>query len=112
MLDTLAPQAAGAMPFLDKLKYAAQMDIKYLLRWPIKTLLPLRRAILERWRLATTGERTTRVEELADLCRASYLRAQGKYFPQPYAGDVLIFRASIAEALFLRAGPKWAGTRP
>lgn len=111
MLDTLAPQAAGPMPFMEKLTYATRMDPKYLLNWPLKTLLPYKRMALERWRLMTTGERTTRVEELADQCRASYLHAQGRYFPQPYAGDTLIFRASIAEALFLRAGPMlgWDG---
>lgn len=111
MLDTLAPQAAGPMRFADKLKFASRMDIKYLLNWPLKTLLPLRRELLERWRLMTTGERKTRVEILADLCRASYLRAQDRYHPQPYGGDALIFRASIAEALFLRAGPMlgWDG---
>lgn len=105
MLDTLAPQAAGPMKFADKLKYASRMDLKYLLNWPLKTLLPLRRELLERWRLLTSGERKTRVEILAGLCREAYLRAQDRYHPQPYAGDALIFRASIAEALFLRAGP-------
>lgn len=105
MLDTLAPRATVPMSFADKLKFATKMSPSYLLGWPLKSLRPLRSMLLQRWREITTGERTTHLEALSDLCSAAYMRAQNKYKPQPYDGDIVLYRAMQAEALFLRAGP-------
>jgi thioesterase domain-containing protein len=64
-------------------------------------------------KIAGNGEHQgkSQIELLSEQCEKVYLEAQGRYFPEPYDGDVLLFRAERTSAMFARSGEKlgWQG---
>jgi acyl transferase domain-containing protein/thioesterase domain-containing protein len=104
MLDTLAPRAAVPLSFFDKLRLVGRMNPTYLLRYPRKFWRQLSAAVKARLTPAAVVRSKSQIEIRGDICKAAYLRAQSRYNPQPYSGDVLLFRAAIAEAIFSNAG--------
>ena len=80
------------------------MNPTYLSRYPRKFWRQLSAAVQARVTPTTTTETKSQIEIRADICGAAYLKAQGRYDPQPYSGDVLLFRADYADAIFSNAG--------
>ena len=103
MLDTLAPQAAGPLTLFEKIKVVGRMNPTYLSRYPRKFWRQLSARTQARFRPAAVAEKKSQIEIRAEVCEAAYRRAQGNYHPQPYSGDVLLFRAAYADAIFSNA---------
>lgn len=110
MIDTLAPDAATRkVPLLQKIWLKRHWTLDFALDWPSRR----RRArMMERsYRLAL--EKLARGEplspELVDFhLFRNFTDAQAQYRPQPYDGEVVLFKAALAETLYLYAGP-WLG---
>jgi thioesterase domain-containing protein/aryl carrier-like protein len=113
MMDTLAPQEASTpLSLTDKLGMLTKLDGAYLARRVahhgerIKEKLQAR---LQNGNGEYQGK--SQIELLSEQCEKVYLEAQSRYFPAPYDGDVLLFRAERTSAMFARSGPLlgWQG---
>ncbi len=110
MIDTLSPSAATRkVPLLQKIWLKRHWTLDFALDWPSRR----RRArVMERsYQLAL--EKLARGEplppELVDFhLFRNFTDAQEQYRPQPYEGEVVLFKAAQAETLYLYAGP-WLG---
>lgn len=112
MLDTLAPQEASTpLSLADKIGMLTKLDGAYLARRMAHHSGRLREKIQAK--LAGNGEHQgkSQIELLSEQCETVYLQAQGRYFPEPYDGDVLLFRAERTSAMFARSGEMlgWQG---
>lgn len=112
MLDTLAPQEASTpLSLADKLGMLTKLDGAYLARRVAHHSERLKEKIQAK--LAGNGEHQgkSQIEMLSEQCEIVYLEAQGRYFPAPYDGDVLLFRAERTSAMFARSGEMlgWQG---
>lgn len=112
MLDTLAPQEASTpLSLTDKLGMLTKLDAAYLARRAAHHGERLKGRIQAK--IAGNGEHQgkSQIELLSEQCEKVYLEAQGRYFPEPYDGDVLLFRAERTSAMFARSGEKlgWQG---
>ncbi|MGE6708817.1 type I polyketide synthase [Hyphomonas sp. NPDC076881] len=112
MLDTLAPQEASIpLSLADKIGMLTKLDGAYLARRMSHHGGRLKEKIQAR--LAGNGEHQgkSQIELLSEQCETVYLEAQGRYFPEPYDGNVLLFRAERTSAMFARSGERlgWQG---
>ncbi len=112
MLDTLAPQEASTpLSLTDKLGMLTKLDAAYLARRAAHHGERLKGKIQAK--IAGNGEHQgkSQIELLSEQCEKVYLEAQGRYFPEPYDGDVLLFRAERTSAMFARSGEMlgWQG---
>ncbi|WBY03347.1 beta-ketoacyl synthase N-terminal-like domain-containing protein [Ramlibacter tataouinensis] len=108
MIDTLAPTAAlRKVPLLQKLWLKRHWTLAFALDWPSRR----RRARVMQRSYQLALEKLARGEplppELVDFhLFRNFTDAQAQYRPQPYAGEVVLFRAAQAETLYLYAGPR------
>lgn len=107
MIDTLAPEAARRrVPLLQKLWLKRHWTLDFALDWPNRRKRG--REMQRNYQLAL--EKLARGEplppELADFhLFRNFTDAQARYQAQPYDGDVVLFRAQLAETVYLYAGP-------
>jgi acyl transferase domain-containing protein/thioesterase domain-containing protein len=107
MIDTLSPLAAARkVPFLEKLWLLRHFNLEYALQWSQRRS----RARLDEANYAFALQRLARGEalppELVDVhLFYKFIEAQSRYSPQPYEGDLVLFKASRANMLYLSAGP-------
>lgn len=106
MLDTLAPQEASTpLSLADKLGMLTKLSVDYLARRILHHGKRLGTAIYVRLRSgAFVHKGKSQIEVLSEQCEKAYLKAQRRYFPMPYDGDVLLLRAKHTSAMFARAG--------
>ncbi|WP_332815912.1 type I polyketide synthase [Ramlibacter sp.] len=110
MIDTLAPAAATRrVPVLQKIWLKRHWTLGFALGWPGRR----RRARVMQRSYQLALEKLARGEplppELVDFhLFRNFTDAQARYQPQPYDGEVVLFRATQAETLYLYAGP-WLG---
>jgi thioesterase domain-containing protein/acyl carrier protein len=107
MIDTLEPEAANRkVPFLQKIWLKRHWNLPFLLDMPNRRRKG--REMQRNYQLAL--EKIARGEplppELADFhLFNNFTDAQARYKPQPYEGDIVMLKASLAETLYLYAGP-------
>ncbi len=106
MIDTLCPVAARTpVPLWHRLWLARHWSLRFALGWPDRR----RRGHLMERRYAQAVEALARGEALSPelvefhLFR-SFLRAQSRYQPRRWPGDLLLFKAGDAEVPYLAAG--------
>jgi len=105
MLDTLAPQEISRpLGLVDKIGLIGQMGTPYLMRWSTHKLSQIADTARQRLGPKTEAEEKSYIEVLGDRSEVVYLEAQRRYHPVEYDGDVMIFRAEHADAMFVRAG--------
>lgn len=110
MIDTLSPTAASRkVPLLQKLWLKRHWSLAFALGWPSRR----RRARMMQRSYQLALEKLARGEplppELVDFhLFRNFTDAQAQYRPQPYDGEVVLFKAVQAETLYLFAGP-WLG---
>ncbi|MGZ5846836.1 MAG: KR domain-containing protein, partial [Ramlibacter sp.] len=106
MIDTLAPEAAKRrVPLLQKLWLKRHWTLDFALDWPARR----RRAREMQRNYQVALEKLARGEplppELVDFhLYRNFTDAQAQYKPQPYDGQVVLFKAELAETLYLYAG--------
>ncbi len=106
MIDTLAPEAARTpVPLWRKLVLLRHWSLNFALGWPARR----RRGREIELRYTEALERLARGEplppELVDFhLFRNFLAAQARYQPQPYLGDMTLFKARECETLYLQAG--------
>jgi acyl transferase domain-containing protein/thioesterase domain-containing protein len=107
MFDTLAPdENLRAVSLPEKIRLLPRMNRQFLLDLPRRRWEQYRTA--RRVRLAQTGQdpdAATSFEVLGSMAWDAFYAAQLRYAPPPYAGDLVLFRATNAAAPYLRAGP-------
>ena len=113
MMDTLAPQEASTpLSLTDKLGMLTKLDGAYLARRVAHHSERIKEKLQARLQNGN-GEYQgkSQIELLSEQCEKVYLEAQSRYFPAPYDGDVLLFRAERTSAMFARSGPLlgWQG---
>jgi thioesterase domain-containing protein/acyl carrier protein len=108
MIDTLSPTAAGRkVPLWRKFWLMRRWSLPFLLDWPGRR----RRGKAQQVSYLAALEKIARGEplppELADFhLFRNFVDAQERYQPQPYAGDMVLFKATLAEMSYLNAGLK------
>lgn len=106
MIDTLAPDAAlQKVPLLDKLWLKRHWTLEFALDWPARRKRA--REMQRSYQLAL--EKLARGEplppELVDFhLFRNFTDAQAQYRLQPWDGEVVLFKAKLAETLYLYAG--------
>ncbi len=106
MIDTLAPDAAlRKVPLLDKLWLKRHWTLDFALDWPARRKRA--REMQRSYQLAL--EQLARGEplppELVDFhLFRNFTDAQAQYRLQPWDGEVVLFKAKLAETLYLYAG--------
>ncbi|TFZ03968.1 type I polyketide synthase [Ramlibacter humi] len=106
MIDTLAPAAAmRKIPLLQKIWLKRHWTLDFALDWP--TRRKRSRDMQHSYQLAL--EKLARGEplppELVDFhLFRNFTDAQTQYKPEPYDGEVVLFKAALAETLYLYAG--------
>lgn len=105
MLDTLAPQEVERpVTVSEKLALWARLSPSEIQKRATRRI----KRTLEKIKPNTEDAENTvvksRIELLGEECEVAYLKAQGKYHPAPYDGDVVLFRAERATDLFVRSG--------
>jgi mRNA-degrading endonuclease YafQ of YafQ-DinJ toxin-antitoxin module len=107
MIDTLSPTAATAkVPLLEKIWLKRHWTLDFALDWPVRRRRG--RQMQHSYQLAL--EKLARGEplppELVDFhLFRNFTDAQAQYRPEPYDGEVVLFKAAQAETLYLYAGP-------
>jgi acyl transferase domain-containing protein/thioesterase domain-containing protein len=107
MIDTLSPVAANQrVPMLQKLWLRRHWTLDFWLDWPTRRRKG--REMQRQYQVAleklARGEPLT--PELVDFhLFRNFTDAQARYRPQPYDGEVVLFKARLAETLYLYAGP-------
>ena len=105
MLDTLAPQEISRpLGLVDKIGLIGQMGAPYLMRWSTQKLSQFADTARQRLGPKPETEEKSYIEILGDRSEVVYLEAQRRYHPAEYDGDVVIFRAEHADAMFVRSG--------
>jgi thioesterase domain-containing protein/acyl carrier protein len=105
MLDTLAPQEISRpLGLVDKIGLIGQMGTPYLMRWSTQKLSQIADTARQKLGPKTEAEEKSYIEVLGDRSEVVYLEAQRRYHPAEYDGDVVIFRAAHADAMFVRSG--------
>jgi thioesterase domain-containing protein/acyl carrier protein len=106
MIDTLSPAAAGRkISYLKKLWLMRHWSLKFLLDWPGRR----RRGKLMQTQYQLALEKLSRGEPLPPelvehhLFR-NFVDAQALYKPEPYDGDIALFKATESEMQYLDAG--------
>jgi acyl transferase domain-containing protein/thioesterase domain-containing protein len=108
MIDTLAPEAARRkVPLLQKVWLKRHWTLDFMLDWPNRRRRG--REMQRNYQLAL--EKLARGEplppELADFhLFRNFTDAQERYQPRPYDGELVLFRAALAETVYLYAGDK------
>jgi thioesterase domain-containing protein len=107
MIDTLAPHCVGApISTRDKILMLPKVSPRYLLNLPLRNYR--RYMAIRRAADAMSGKDPDAVPELELLGgRAwdAFWQAQLRYKPEPFDGDILLFRARHASLRFVSAGP-------
>jgi len=107
MIDTLEPTAAARkVPLWKKLWLKRHWTLEFALDWPNRKRR--RREMHLNYQLAL--EKLARGEplppELVDFhLFRNFADAQAQYKPQRYDGEVVLFKAELAETVYLQAGP-------
>ncbi len=107
MIDTLEPTAANRkVPLLEKIWLKRHWTLEFALDWPNRRRRG--REMQRNYQLAL--EKLARGEplppELVDFhLFRNFTDAQAQYRPQPYEGEVVLFKAELAETIYLYAGP-------
>jgi thioesterase domain-containing protein/acyl carrier protein len=106
MIDTLSPAAARRkVSYARKLWLMRKWSLDFLLAWPLRR----RKGKQADAEYAQALERLARGEPLPPelvehhLFR-NFVAAQARYMPQPYDGDMVLFKASQADTQYLGAG--------
>ncbi|RYY81827.1 MAG: alpha/beta fold hydrolase, partial [Comamonadaceae bacterium] len=106
MIDTLSPTAATArVPLVEKILLKRHWSLAFALDWPERR----RRGHQMQRSYQLALEKVARGEplppELVDFhLFRNFTDAQAQYKPQPYDGEVVLFKAELAETLYLYAG--------
>jgi acyl transferase domain-containing protein/thioesterase domain-containing protein len=107
MIDTLAPHCVGApISTREKILMLPRVSPRYLLHLPLRNYR--RYMAIRRVADAMSGKDPDAVPELELLggkAWDAFWQAQLKYKPQPFDGDILLFRAMHASLRFVSAGP-------
>ncbi len=106
MFDTLEPEAARAkISVLDKARSVLRLDPQFLLRWPRNKLRALGGdAAFARIVLRRPIEEPSPIERAARTLWDAYAAAQSAYVAPTLDVDILLFRATQAAILYVRAG--------
>jgi thioesterase domain-containing protein len=108
MIDTLSPAAAlRRVPLWEKLWLKRHWTLEFALDWPSRR----KRAREMQRNYQVALEKLARGEplppELVDFhLFRNFTDAQAQYKPGPYDGKVILFKAQLAETLYLYAGPQ------
>lgn len=112
MLDTLAPQEADRpVSLAEKVRYMGHLGATYLMHRLQQRIAAFAEAARLRLAVARGEEGKSHIEKLSERSEVLYIEAQRRYRPPVYDGDVVLFRASQASAMFVRSGPMlgWQG---
>ncbi|GAB2585150.1 type I polyketide synthase [Ramlibacter solisilvae] len=107
MIDTLSPEAARRkLTVLDKLWLLRLWSLEYAIQWPARR----RQSRIDDGKYALALQRLARGEPLPPELLESHLfhnfvDAQSRYAPPSYEGDIVLFKASRADNIYLAAGP-------
>jgi thioesterase domain-containing protein/acyl carrier protein len=106
MFDTLAPAEAHApLSQWDKIRVLKHRAPLFLLGWPIRHSIfrwrNLRIRLMEKGVISDTR---SYLEIIGEKALEAFMRAQARYKPSAFDGNIVLFRASEAELMFLRAG--------
>jgi acyl transferase domain-containing protein/thioesterase domain-containing protein len=107
MIDTLSPSAATRrVPLWEKVWLKRHWTLEFALDWPARR----RRARQMQRSYQLALEKLARGEplppELVDFhLFRNFTDAQAQYRPEPYDGNIVLFKAALAETLYLYAGP-------
>jgi acyl transferase domain-containing protein/thioesterase domain-containing protein/acyl carrier protein len=106
--DTLVPAITNqSVSFAQKLWAARKWDVKFALDWWQRRARARDGADNARQIDKLLEQGTPLPSELiGQRMTAAYMAAEGKYLPDPYDGDITIFRAKRASTEFLIAGPQ------
>jgi len=113
MLDSLAPQAAERpVSLMEKLRYMRHLGSPYLMHRFQQRFSALGEAARQRLATGREEDGKSHIEVLSERSEVVYIEAQRRYRPPVYDGDVVLFRASRASAMFVRSGPilGWQGS--
>jgi acyl transferase domain-containing protein/thioesterase domain-containing protein len=108
MIDTLSPSAAlRRVPLWEKIWLKRHWTLEFALDWPSRR----KRAREMQRNYQVALEKLARGEplppELVDFhLFRNFTDAQAQYKAEPYAGKVVLFKAELAETLYLYAGPQ------
>jgi thioesterase domain-containing protein len=108
MIDSLSPTAAGRpISLLKRLWILPRRSLKFARERAERRRKSLRESVLA----ALVDKKLLHAEpltpELVDFhLSRNYLEAQARYRPQPYAGSLVLFRATQATAQYLAAGKR------
>jgi thioesterase domain-containing protein len=108
MIDTLSPSAAlRRVPLWEKIWLKRHWTLEFALDWPARR----KRARDMQHNYQVALEKLARGEplppELVDFhLFRNFTDAQARYDPQPYEGKLVLFKAQLAETVYLYAGPQ------
>ncbi|HSV44191.1 MAG TPA: thioesterase domain-containing protein, partial [Ramlibacter sp.] len=108
MVDTLSPTAARRKVSLPrKLWLMRHWSLRFLLDWPARRRSGRAMQVSYLAALEKIARGEPLPPELADFhLFRNFVAAQARYQPQPYAGDVVLFKATQSEMQYLDAGPR------
>lgn len=108
MIDSIEPsEMLRPITMFDRLKQVHRINKKYIWQWPMNFLSDRNYRRFSRKLQEGRIDETvmTGLEIAGALATEAYFRAQNKYRPKCYSGDVLLVQASEARMYFLRSGP-------